>query len=201
MLQNTVTEYIQELAASMLATEVTDRSGAVISLDQGAERAIEMLLGVKSASGKVMLAGNGGSAAIVSHIQNDLCKAVGVRGLVFSEQPLLMALANDEGYGRVFEQPIELWAEPGDLVITVSSSGNSENIIRALQAANAKGCSVITFSGFNTNNSSRPLGDLNFYVPSHSYGHVETTHSAIAHFITDKARSLSLTPSKAEAGT
>jgi D-sedoheptulose 7-phosphate isomerase len=172
----------------MLSMEVTDSFGASLSLEEGAERAISMVLETRAASGKVMLAGNGGSSAIVSHVQNDLCKAVGVRALVFTEQPLLTALANDDGYGSVFEMPIELWAEPGDLLMTVSSSGKSENIVRAQKASSALSCRIITLSGFSPDNPSRKIGDLNFYVPSDLYGFVETAHSALLHFVTDRAK-------------
>ena len=187
MFQQNVNEYFQTLSTLLLSMEVTSEPGVSISLENGAEQAVQMVLDVKTSSRKVLLAGNGGSSAIVSHVQNDLCKAVGVRAMTFNEQPLLTALANDEGYGSVFEWPIDLWAEPGDLLITVSSSGQSENIVRALAAAKKKDCQLITFSGFNPDNASRRTGDLNFYVPSHVYGFVETAHTALAHYLTNMA--------------
>jgi len=187
LLQNTINEFFEKLSELFLSIEVTDLNGSVLTLDAGAEQTVQMMLETKDASQKVLLAGNGGSSAIVSHVQNDLCKATGVRAMVFTEQPLLTALANDEGYGSVFEWPINMWAEANDLFITVSSSGQSENIVRGLKAAREKGCRVITFSGFNPNNPSRGLGDLNFYVPSSVYAYVETAHTALAHFMTTKA--------------
>ena len=187
MLQNTINEFFEKLSELLLSIEVTDRNGAALSLDAGAEQTVQMMLETKDASQKVLLAGNGGSSAIVSHVQNDLCKATGVRAMVFTEQPLLTALANDEGYGSVFEWPINMWAEANDLFITVSSSGQSENIVRGLKAAREKGCRVITLSGFNPDNPSRGLGDMNFYVPSSVYAYVETAHTALAHYLTTKA--------------
>jgi D-sedoheptulose 7-phosphate isomerase len=187
MLQQKVTDYFATLYQLLNSIEVTDQHGATLSLEKGAENAVKMILAVKTANQKVLLAGNGGSASIVSHVQNDLCKAAGVRAMVFTEQPLLTALANDDGYGSVFEWPICLWAEPGDLLLTVSSSGQSENIVRALAAAREKECLVITLSGFDPDNTSRQMGDLNFYVPSHVYGYVETAHTALAHFLTSMA--------------
>jgi D-sedoheptulose 7-phosphate isomerase len=184
--QQKVTDYFHSLSELLLTMEVTDRPGVRLSLEQGTEKAIQMFLDVKSDSRKVMLAGNGGSAAIVSHVQNDLCKAVGIRAMVFNEPPLLTALANDHGYGCVFQRPIELWAEPGDVLFTVSSSGKSENIVRALQAALDKQCQVITLSGFSPDNPSRQMGDLNFFVRSNVYGYVETAHMALAHFLTTR---------------
>ena len=198
MAQQSVTDYFQTLSESMLTMKVTDRSGAALSLEEGAERAVEMILQTWSDSRKVMLAGNGGSAAVVSHVHNDLCKAAGVRALVFTEQPLLTALANDDGYGSVFEKPIELWAEPGDLLVTVSSSGKSENIVRALEAARKLGCRIITLSGFGPENPSRQIGELNFYVGSDVYGYVETAHSALLHFLTDRAKAITGSESRTQ---
>ena len=80
---------------------VTDRAGVRLDLDDGAERAIQAILKVESNQHKVMLAGNGGSASIVSHVQNDLLKRAGVKAMVFTEQPLLLALANDDGFETV----------------------------------------------------------------------------------------------------
>lgn len=184
MRQPRVTDYFHRLTELMLAIEVTNIIGASLSVDEGAEKAVRMFENVRSASRKVMLAGNGGSAAIVSHAQNDLSASAAVRAMVFTEQPLLTATANDHGYGSVFEQPINLWAEPGDLLLTVSSSGKSENIIRALQAARDKDCKIITLSGFSHDNASRQMGDLNFYVPSDVYAYVESVHTALIHFLT-----------------
>lgn len=196
--QQSVTNYFRNLSESMLTMEVTGRFGEPMSLEEGADRAIQMVLETRADSRKVMLAGNGGSSAIVSHVHNDLCKAVGVRALVFTEQPLLTALANDDGYGSVFERPIQLWAESGDLLLTVSSSGKSENIVRAQRAASRKGCRVITLSGFNPKNPSRQAGELNFYVRSDIYGYVETAHSALLHFLTDRAKAIVGTESTAQ---
>ena len=187
MLQQNVSGFFQKLSEMLLSIEVTDNHGAYISLDAGAEASVQMMVDTKSAGRKVLLAGNGGSSAIVSHVQNDLCKATGIRAMVFTEQPLLTALANDEGYGSVFEWPVNMWAEPKDLFVTVSSSGQSENIVRSLNAAKAKGCTIITLSGFDPDNASRGLGDLNFYVPSSVYAYVETAHTALAHYLTTKA--------------
>lgn len=192
MLEHTATAYISRLSELMLTTEVTERSGCQLSLDEGSTRAVQMILDAGLISRKVMLAGNGGSAAVVSHVQNDLCKAVGIPALVFTEQPLMTALANDDGYETIFEKPLEMWAQQGDLVITVSSSGRSENIVRALKSAAEKGCNTITFSGFDPDNTSRLMGDLNFYVASYSYGYVETAHAGITHFLTDMARDIKL---------
>ena len=110
-----------------------------------------------------------------------------VRALDFSQVSLLTALSNDEGYECVYEYPITLWADAGDLLLAISSSGKSENILRAVKAAAAKKCGIITLSGFGADNPLRRLGDVNFYVSSREYGYVESAHSVIAHLITDRA--------------
>ena len=181
--------YLETLASLTRETRVTDLSGAAVSLDDGAELAVQMLLSTQD-SGKVMVVGNGGSASIASHMQNDLCKAVGLRGMVFTEQPLLMALANDDGYETVFQRPVELWGQPGDVLMAISSSGRSENVLRAARAATLRRCKVVTLSGFDPDNPLRGMGDLNFHVASDIYGFVENAHAAITHFMTDRARSI-----------
>lgn len=181
------TSYFKHLYELLLSTEVTDAGGKTMPLDEGVDRVVKILRSLQLRPGKVMAIGNGGSAAIASHMQNDLCKAVGVRVMDFSQVPLLTALSNDDGYECVFERPVELWADPDDLLVAISSSGRSENIIRAAKAAAARGCQIITLSGFNANNPLRTLGNVNFYVPSPVYGYVESAHSVITHFLTDYA--------------
>ena len=184
MQAKTMIDYLKHLNQLMLDTQTTGLTGNALTLEEGANMSVEMIGKVHANSGKVMLGGNGGSSAIVSHVQNDLSEAAGVRSMVFTEEPVLTARANDHGYGSVFERPIELWAEPGDLLVTVSSSGQSENIIRALKMAREKKCGLITFSGFKPDNPSRSLGDINFYVPSSVYGYVETAHMSLIHYLT-----------------
>jgi D-sedoheptulose 7-phosphate isomerase len=197
MNQQTASGYLETLSNCMLTTQVTDRQGSSLTLDEGSDQVVQMILETRANNKKIMLAGNGGSSSVVSHVQNDLCKAVGVKALVFTEQPLLTAFANDEGYGSVFEKPIDLWAEDGDLFFTVSSSGKSENIIRGLKSSQSAGCKIITFSGFGVDNPSRQVGDLNFYVDSGEYGFVETAHAALLHYMTDRAKALIAADSKA----
>ncbi|MFC1516299.1 SIS domain-containing protein [Thermodesulfobacteriota bacterium] len=184
---NTATSYVNQLYELLLSTTVTDITGSEMALDEGADRAVDLILDAHITGNKAMVIGNGGSAAIASHLHNDLCKAVGVKSLVFHEQPLLTALANDHGYSCVFERPINMWAEENDLLVAISSSGGSENILCGTKAAIEKGCQIITLSGFKPDNPLRTSGSLNFYVASQSYGFVEVAHSALAHLFTDLA--------------
>ncbi len=119
-----------------------------------------------------MITGNGGSAAIASHMQNDLCDSGAMAAIVFNEPPFLTAISNDHGYENFFETATGLWAQEGDVLIAISSSGRSKNILKAVEFCLAKGVKVITFSGFEERNPLRPLGHLNFYVASREYGMV-----------------------------
>jgi D-sedoheptulose 7-phosphate isomerase len=182
---NTATGYLHELAAMFGRLEITGRDATPQPVDDAIGRVVETILAAKAGGSKILLIGNGGSAAIVSHMQNDLCKAVGVRAMVFHESPLLMALSNDHGYETVFERQIGLWAEAGDVLIAISSSGESPNILRGVGTAASRGCRVITLSGFTPTNRLRQLGDINVYVPAATYGYVELTHQVLVHCITD----------------
>jgi D-sedoheptulose 7-phosphate isomerase len=181
------TGYLAGLAQMFERVEVTAGNAEPLTLDDGISRAVDLVVSL-AAGGKALLIGNGGSAAIVSHMHNDLCKAVGVRAIVFNEAPFLTALANDDGYHAVFHKPVDLWADPGDLLIAVSSSGESENIVKAATMALEKGCRLLTLTGFTPTNRLRRLGHLNVYVPHSTYGYVEMAHSAVGHCITDLAR-------------
>ena len=181
----TPSSYFTAYSKAIDEMEITGPDGHPFSLDEGMAAAIDIVMSLKGGTGKAMVIGNGGSAAIASHLHNDLCKAVRVRAMVFNEQPLLTALANDDGYHTVFQTPLQLWADKGDVLIAVSSSGESDNIIKAAALASEKGCRVLTFTGFKPANRLRSMGDVNIYVPSLEYGYVEMAHSVIAHCMTD----------------
>jgi len=125
---------------------------------------------------KVIVAGNGGSAAMASHVTVDLTKAAGVRTINFNEADLLTCFANDYGYEHVFDKAVEFYGDSGDILILISSSGQSENVVNAAKIAKKLGIEVITLSGFNSDNPLRQLGDINLWVDSKAYNIVEMTH-------------------------
>jgi D-sedoheptulose 7-phosphate isomerase len=184
-----LTSYLGELTRLFDTMEVRSAAGGILSIEDGAGAALDLIRSTKAKNCKAMVVGNGGSAAIASHTQNDLCKSVGMRALVFTEQPLLTAIANDDGYQTAFPSLVKLWAAKGDLLIAISSSGRSENILGAARAARQAGCRIITLSGFAADNPLRQMGDVNFYVASPDYGPVEVVHAALAQFLTDMLKS------------
>jgi D-sedoheptulose 7-phosphate isomerase len=145
---------------------------------------------VSERGNKVIIAGNGGSAAIASHIAVDLTKNAGVRAVNFNEAGLITCFANDYGHEKWVEKAIEFYADRNDLVILISSSGISPNIVNAAIKAKEMGLPVVTFSGFDRNNSLNKLGTINFWVNSRNYNIVEMTHHiwlvAIIDYMTDK---------------
>ena len=161
----------------------TDSQGKDVPLDDGLDLAVKMI--TENRHKKVMFIGNGASASIASHMAADFWKNADVCATAFNDLAMLTCISNDCGYENVFAKPIGMFAESGDVLMAISSSGNSENILRAVQAARDRGCSVISFSGFEPENALRGLGDLNFYVPAQSYGPVEVLHHALCHCIVD----------------
>lgn len=151
----------------------------------------EMLAGlvgyVSAQDGKIIFIGNGGSAAIASHMALDFSNAGKIRAVCFNDGPLLTCLANDYTYERIFEKAIEMYADKKDLVVAISSSGQSQNILNAITAAKRKGCGTVTLSGFNAVNPLRVLGDINIYIPIPKplYGLIECSHYLILHFLLD----------------
>ena len=149
--------------------------------------ASDLIKKISTTNNKLIVMGNGGSAAMSSHVTVDFTKAAGVRAINFNEADLLTCFANDYGYEKVFEKAIEFYADAGDLVILISSSGSSKNVLNAAKRAKELKMPVITFSGFNKNNPLRQLGDINFWVDSKAYNVVEMVHHtwllSIADFI------------------
>lgn len=180
----TLSRYLETLAALTRSVACTAADGAVVGTDAGFASAVALLAERTAAGRAVIWVGNGGSAAIASHISVDFFKA-GVRSLSFNDGAMLTCMGNDYGYDRVFSRPIECCAAPGDVLVAISSSGRSANILNAVAAARARGVSVLTLSGFDADNPLRAAGDWNFYVGSTAYGFVETVHAAICHALYD----------------
>lgn len=127
---------------------------------------------------KIILAGNGASAAIASHVAVDLTRTAGIRAITFNEADLITCLGNDHGYEHWVAKAIELYGDVGDVAVLISSSGRSPNVINAAATARANGLGVITFSGFDADNPLRGRGDLNLWVNSRSYNVIETIHQS-----------------------
>ena len=140
------------------------------------ERFACIVRAVADQGGKVILVGNGGSAAMASHVAVDLTKAAGIRAVNFNESSLVTCFANDYGYDQWVAKSLLAHSDPGDLVILVSSSGESDNIVNAARVAEDLGLSLVVLSGFDPDNRLRSHGDVSLWVDSRSYNHVENSH-------------------------
>ena len=179
-----VRKYSTDFTSLLALLEAADGKSK-LSYEEGIEKAVAMVKAVQSGNKKILMVGNGGSAGIASHQAVDYWKNGGVRATAFNDSSLLTCISNDFSYAEVFSKPIEAFADKGDVVFCISSSGSSKNILNAAEQAKKSGCTVITFSGFKTDNPLRKMGDLNFYLPSNSYGYVEILHLFIIHCILD----------------
>lgn len=179
-------EYIDRLAHFLGAAKLYDREGNEC---QGYEEAMEKLVGmfsdIKAAGKQVFFIGNGGSAAIASHMTADFMKNGGMRTYSLYDSSVTTCMGNDYGYEYIFSRPLEFLGREGDLLVAVSSSGNSQNIVNAVETARDKNMHIITFSGFQKENRIRSMGDYNLHVPAEHYGIVESIHNLILQQVVD----------------
>lgn len=159
-------QYFDRYREALFGTDVTNQLIELKDLMQATSRAGK----------KVIIAGNGGSAAIAAHCATDLSKNAKIRCVSFNEASLITCLANDFGYDRWVEAALKMYADDGDLVVLISSSGKSLNMVQAADYAKARVFRVVTFTGFAHNNPLSLRGDLNFWVDSCAYNIVENTH-------------------------
>jgi D-sedoheptulose 7-phosphate isomerase len=185
MVRDRVDRYFHTLSGLMRNAETTDREGQPIPLEQGFTSVRDAAHAAHDQGNKLIYIGNGGSAAIASHLAIDFSKNGGLRSLAFNDSSALTCLGNDLGYENVFAQQLDFHARPGDLLIAISSSGRSANILAGVTVARARNCGVVTFSGFSDDNDLRRTGDINFYVRSSEYGFVEVVHLSLCHAILD----------------
>lgn len=152
---------------------------------EGMNRCVELLKSTKQNNSTIYIIGNGGSAAIAEHAAIDFTKNAGLKALAISGSPMLTTFSNDYGYENVFKKAIEIFANKDDVLIAISSSGVSKNILNASEVAKEKALKIITLSGFEANNPLRQLGDVNLWVNSTAFGFLEVLHGLILHYIND----------------
>jgi D-sedoheptulose 7-phosphate isomerase len=133
----------------------------------------------KRKDNKIILAGNGASAAISGHVAVDFTKSAKIRAINFNEASLLTCFSNDYGYENWLNKALEFYSIPGDVLILISSSGNSKNIINAAKISTKLKLNLITLSGFSKKNKLQNKGTVNFHVDSNNYNVVESIHLII----------------------
>ena len=135
-----------------------------------------IFLNTSKKKNKILIFGNGGSAAIASHVSVDLTKNAKIRAVNFNESDLITCFSNDYGYERWIEKAVDFYADKNDTLILISSSGKSMNMINACKAAKRKKIKVISLTGHTKNNPLSKISDLSLWVNSKAYNFVENTH-------------------------
>lgn len=157
-------------------------------------QAAAILTKVYSAGGMVYSCGNGGSAAIANHLVCDHCKLVRTDTTLTprivslsSTIEMITAIGNDISYDEIFVYQLRTLAKPGDALITISSSGDSENVVRAAQWAKDNGIPVISMTGFSGGRSAK-IADVNLHVEAGNYGIIEDVHQSLMHILAQYIR-------------
>ena len=147
----------------------------------------KLILKVKKKKKKIIICGNGGSAATASHVSVDLTKNAGVKTMNFNEYDLITCFANDFGYENWVSKSLEYYAEKEDLLIMMSCSGNSMNLVNAAKYAIKNEIKLVTLTGCNKNNKLNSFkSNLKYWVNSNNYNNIEVLHHVILLSITDK---------------
>ena len=153
----------------------------LLNFDQSIIRKLELLkesiLNARKKGSKILIFGNGGSAAIANHFTLDITKTTSIRCINLNESSIITAFANDFGYENWVAKSIKYYADNGDLLILISSSGESKNMLNAVKTAKKKKFSkILTFTGFNSKNSLKKIGDINIWINSKVYNVIENSH-------------------------
>lgn len=165
-------------------------------------KAASLIAGTIAAGGTIYACGNGGSAAIANHLLCDFSKNIQTDTQLkprvvslSSHTELMLAIGNDIEFSEIFSYQVRSWARPGDLLMTISSSGNSENIVRAIDWAKKNGVATLALTGFSGGRS-KDLADVAVHVPANNYGIVEDLHQSIMHLLAQFVRQLNMEPSE-----
>ncbi len=140
------------------------------------EEIAEIIVRADKTENKIIIVGNGGSASIASHLTIDFINAAKIKAINFNEASFITCFANDYGYENWVGKALNCYADAGDVVILISSSGQSKNILVGANKAKTLGLDIVTLSGFSSNNPLKKLGDINLWVDSDAYNIVEMTH-------------------------
>ena len=176
--------YAEELVDVLKSTEFRKGDDSY-TYEDGIKLLVNIFTEKKRAGAKVYFIGNGGSAAIASHMTADFMKNGGMNTVSLYDNAVTTCMGNDYGYEHVFSKPLSFLAGEGDLLVDISSSGKSQNIINSIEVAKEKSVMVVSLTGFDENNPARMSADASVYVPSHKYGIVESIHNLILQEIVD----------------
>ena len=174
-------DYTTAVFYRLQSVVATDERGEILEIQGAFDRWCHLTTAAQNGGRSHYFIGNGASATMASHMALDCAKNAGIRALAFNDPASLTALGNDVGFDQCFAQPLRWHARAGDILVAISSSGRSRNILVALEAARTIGCNVVTLTGMGEDNPTRKGGGLNFYIPAKTYGAVECAHQILLH--------------------
>jgi len=179
-------QHLEQFKNVLSNTKISIKNKQVHSFELGLDLVVEKLLQIGDEKRNLYVIGNGGSAGIAAHAVTDFANVCKLKASTLHESSLLTCMANDYGYENALARMLDLVLNPGDVVIAISSSGKSANIVNATAKAKSKGAFSITLTGFVNSNPVREAGDLNIWVDSNDYGLIEVGHQFILHHISDR---------------
>jgi len=179
-------ELFQKVVTDTIVTQVAQKESKEVSLEDGLIKTQKKLVNLKKEKRDLYIIGNGGSAAIASHAVIDFMNVGKISAHTLHDSATFTCMANDYGYENAFSNIVKLTLKTKDILVAISSSGKSKNIIHAAVSAKQHGATVITLSGFNPNNHLRKIGDINFWCKSIDYGMIEVAHQFILHNLSDR---------------
>lgn len=177
---------VDEIVKFLRCLTATDGDGKPFDIEAAFALWTDWTVQIRERKKTVFLIGNGASASMASHVAADLAKNAHVHTEVFTDLALITAIANDLAFQEIFSEPLKRRLVPGDMVVAISSSGRSANILQAVETTRKFDGKVVTLSAMNSENPLHRLGDLNFYIPAQAYGMAETCHAAILHHWIDR---------------
>lgn len=174
--------YTDDVLNGIKTSVVLIGDGQQITMEEGMRLWSEKAKEIRDEkNGLLFFCGNGASETMAEHMSHDWFQNAQINTTTCSETAHITAISNDLSYEEVFSYRIRRILSDKDMLITISSSGNSPNIVKAQQAGKEKGAFLVTLSGMKPYNRSVCIGNLNFYVPLETYGMVESAHSLILH--------------------
>jgi D-sedoheptulose 7-phosphate isomerase len=182
----TLQSRIEQFSQVLVSTQITNQQQQVCEVEVQIKQLQERLAQLKKGQKNLYIVGNGGSASVAAHAVTDFFNVAKIRATTLHESSLLTCMANDFGYENAVARMLGQLLNSGDMVIAISSSGNSLNMRNAATVASQSGAYVVTLTGFSADNPLRQLGHTNIWLDSGDYGFVEIGHQFILHNIADR---------------
>ncbi len=184
----TLSSTISLFSNTLMNAKITTESHENLSVEGGMQAMLTILISCRNQNGGVYIAGNGGSAAIASHAVIDFLNMAKMKAMAMLDPAVTTCISNDYGYEHIYSKQLARFIQKEDVLIAISSSGRSQNIVNAVEMAKKQGAKVITLSGFAENNALRQIGHFNLWLNSTDYGQVEIGHAFMLHYLTDHLR-------------